>query len=185
VFDPRGGVHPARFIGHSAKLPNHLAKILQKEYFHIHSKHCSTMGCVRNILEGKGHEVVSVPPTVTAFKALEVMRDMNVGGLLITEGDSLVGIFTERDYARKVILKGKSSREMQVSELMTPDPITVKPETSIEDCMGLMTNKFIRHLPVLDAGKIVGVVSIGDVVRFIIDEQRYLIEHLEHYITGR
>jgi CBS domain-containing protein len=143
------------------------------------------MGWVRNILEEKGHAVVSVPPSVTAFNALEVMRDMNVGGLLVVDQDRLVGIFTERDYARKVILQGKTSREIQVSELMTPNPITVTPDTSIEECMGLMTNKFIRHLPVTEGDKIVGVISIGDVVRFIIDEQRYIIEHLEHYITGR
>ena len=143
------------------------------------------MGRVRNILEEKGNAVVAVPPSFTAFQALEVMRDMNVGGLLIMEQDNLVGIFTERDYARKVILKGKTSKEMQVSELMTPNPITVSPDDTIEDCMSLMTNKFIRHLPVLENDKIVGVVSIGDVVRFIIEEQRIIIEHLEHYITGR
>lgn len=143
------------------------------------------MSTVRNILEEKGHAVVAVPPSFTAFQALEVMRDMNVGGLLIVERDDLVGIFTERDYARKVILKGKTSKEIQVSELMTPDPITVSPDTTIEDCMSLMTNKFIRHLPVVDEDKVVGVISIGDVVRFIIEEQRYIIEHLEHYITGR
>jgi CBS domain-containing protein len=143
------------------------------------------MGWVRNILEEKGYAVVSVPPSVTAFHALEVMRDMNVGGLLVVDRDTLVGIFTERDYARKVILKGKASREIPVSELMTPNPITVTPDTSIEECMALMTNKFIRHLPVMEGDKIVGVISIGDVVRFVIDEQRYIIEHLEHYITGR
>lgn len=143
------------------------------------------MGTVRNILEEKGSAVVAVPTSITAFQALEVMRDMNVGGLLIMEQDELVGIFTERDYARKVILKGKTSKEMQVSELMTPDPITVSPDTTIEDCMSLMTNKFIRHLPVVEDDKVVGVISIGDVVRFIIEEQRFIIEHLEHYITGR
>ncbi|HLT82022.1 MAG TPA: CBS domain-containing protein [Cyclobacteriaceae bacterium] len=143
------------------------------------------MGWVRNILEEKGHAVVSVPPSVTAFNALEVMRDMNVGGLLIVDQDTLVGIFTERDYARKVILKGKHSREIPVSELMTPNPITVTQDTSIEECMTLMTNKHIRHLPVMEGDSIVGVISIGDVVRFVIEEQRYIIEHLEQYITGR
>lgn len=129
--------------------------------------------------------MVSVPPSVTAFNALEVMRDMNVGGLLIVDQDTLVGIFTERDYARKVILKGKHSREIPVSELMTPTPITVTQDTSIEECMTLMTNKHIRHLPVMEGDSIVGVISIGDVVRFVIEEQRYIIEHLEQYITGR
>ena len=109
-------------------------------------------------------------------------RQLLVGAM---EGEKLVGIFTERDYSRKVILKGKSSRNTSVRELMTPDPITVTPDTTIEDCMQLMTNKFIRHLPVVESDHVVGVISIGDVVRYIIEEQRHTIESLEHYITGR
>jgi len=143
------------------------------------------MGKVRNILEEKGRKVVSISPEVTVFSALEVMQEKNIGGLLVMEGEKLVGIFTERDYSRKVILKGKSSKNSLIKDLMTPNPITVTPDTTIEDCMHLMTNKYIRHLPVVEDERVVGIISIGDVVRFIIDEQRYIIEHLEHYITGR
>ena len=143
------------------------------------------MGKVRNILEEKGRKVVSISPEVTVFGALEVMQEKNIGGLLVMDGEKLVGIFTERDYSRKVILKGKSSKNSLIKDLMTPNPITVTPDATIEDCMHLMTNKYIRHLPVVEDERVVGVISIGDVVRFIIDEQRYIIEHLEHYITGR
>lgn len=143
------------------------------------------MGKVRYILEQKGNQAIAVDPETTIFGALEVMQEKNIGGLLVMEGDKLVGIFTERDYSRKVILKGKSSRNTSVRELMTPDPITVTLDTTIEDCMQLMTNKFIRHLPVVESDHVVGVVSIGDVVRYIIEEQRHTIESLEHYITGR
>jgi CBS domain-containing protein len=143
------------------------------------------MGKVRHILEKKGGTVVSVDPEITVFGALEVMQEKNIGGLLVMEGEELVGIFTERDYSRKVILKGKSSKNTHIKELMTPNPITVTTDTTIEDCMQLMTNKFIRHLPVVDDDHVVGIISIGDVVRFIIEEQRHIIENLEHYITGR
>ena len=143
------------------------------------------MGKVSYILEQKGNQAIAVDPETTIFSALEVMQEKNIGGLLVMEGDKLVGIFTERDYSRKVILKGKSSRSTSVRELMTPDPITVTLDTTIEDCMQLMTNKFIRHLPVVESDHVVGVVSIGDVVRYIIEEQRHTIESLEHYITGR
>jgi CBS domain-containing protein len=143
------------------------------------------MGKVRNILQEKGNNVFSVEPSVTVYKALELMLEKNIGGLLITENSKLVGIFTERDYARKLALKGKSSKETLIRELMTANPYTVTPDTGIEDCMQLMTGKKIRHLPVVENDALVGVISIGDVVRFIIEEQRYIIEHLEHYITGR
>jgi CBS domain-containing protein len=143
------------------------------------------MGKVRYILEQKGNQAIAVDPDTTIFGALEVMQEKNIGGLLVIEGEKLVGIFTERDYSRKVILKGKSSRNTSVRELMTSDPITVTPDTTIEDCMQLMTNKFIRHLPVVESDHVVGVISIGDVVRYIIEEQRHTIESLEHYITGR
>lgn len=143
------------------------------------------MGKVRNILQEKGNLVFSVDPSVTVFKALELMLEKNIGGLLITENSKLVGIFTERDYARKLALRGKSSKDTAIKEMMTPNPITVTPDTSIEDCMQIMSGKKIRHLPVVENETVVGVISIGDVVRFIIDEQRFIIEHLEHYITGR
>jgi CBS domain-containing protein len=143
------------------------------------------MGKVRNILETKGRNVFSVEPSTVVYKAIETMAEKNIGGLLITEHGKLVGIFTERDYARKLILKGKSSNTTTIGELMTKNPFTVTLDSSIEECMELMSNRRIRHLPVLDNGELIGVISIGDVVRFIIEEQKSIIEHLEHYIAGQ
>jgi CBS domain-containing protein len=142
------------------------------------------MGKVRNILARKANLTFSISPETTVYEALELMVEKNVGALLVTENGKLSGIFTERDYARKVILKGKASKDTLISEIMTERPITVSPDSTIEDCMRLMTNKFIRHLPVVNGDELVGVVSIGDVVKFIIEEQKFIIENLEHYITG-
>jgi CBS domain-containing protein len=139
---------------------------------------------VRNILEKKNTDIVfSVPPTATVFSAIELMSEKNIGGVVVIENGNLVGIFTERDYARKLILKGKSSRDTPIGELMTKNLITVTPESTIQEAMQLMSNKKIRHLPVLEAGKLCGIISISDVVRFIMEEQKEIIEHLEHYIT--
>lgn len=143
------------------------------------------MGNVSNILAKKGFLIFSVTPDTTVFKALEVMSEKNVNALLVMEDDNLKGIFSEKDYARKVVLKGKTSKSMLIKELMTTNLITVTPNTSIDECMQLMTNKFIRHLPVTEYNKVIGIISIGDVVKFIIDEQKFIIENLEHYITGR
>lgn len=143
------------------------------------------MGKVRNILDAKGRSVFSVEPSTIVYKAIEVMAEKNIGGLLITEKGKLVGIFTERDYARKLILKGKSSNTTTIGELMTKEPFTVTLDSSIEECMELMSNRRIRHLPVVENGELIGVISIGDVVRFIIEEQKSIIEHLEHYIAGQ
>ena len=142
------------------------------------------MGKVRNILHNKGNAVYSVEPDMMVYRAIELMCEKNIGGLLIVENGKLVGIFTERDYARKLILKGKSSKDTPIKDLMTSNLVTVSPETSIDDCMRVMTGRKIRHLPVLDKGNLVGIISIGDVVHFIIEEQKSIIEHLEHYITG-
>lgn len=142
------------------------------------------MGKVRNILERKKNDVFSVSPQSTVYDALELMVDKNVGALMVIDNDELIGIFTERDYARKVILQGKASKETVIHEIMTGRPVTVSPEDTIEECMRLMTNKFIRHLPVVNEGELIGVISIGDVVKFIIEEQKFIIENLEHYITG-
>jgi CBS domain-containing protein len=142
------------------------------------------MGKVRNILERKRPDIFSISPDDTVYDALELMVDKNVGALLVLEDQQLIGIFTERDYARKVILKGKASKETLIREIMVETPITVSPENTIEECMQLMTNKFIRHLPVTSLGAVIGVISIGDVVKFIIEEQKFIIENLEHYITG-
>jgi CBS domain-containing protein len=141
------------------------------------------MGKVKNILQEKGNIVYSVDPERTVYNAIELMCEKNIGGLLIMDNDKLVGIFTERDYARKLILKGKSSKEAKIKELMTANPFTVKLETTIEECMGMMSGKRIRHLPVVDHDKVVGMISIGDVVKHIIEEQKGIIEHLESYIT--
>jgi len=143
------------------------------------------MGTVRHILQKKGHDVVSVSPSATVYQALEHMVENNVGALVVAEGERFVGIFTERDYARKVILKGKASRETLVREIMSEHPATVTPDDTVEDCMKLMTQKYIRHLPVMEGKKLVGLVSIGDIVKYIIEEQKYIIGNLEHYITGQ
>src|SRR6478736_5629428 len=141
------------------------------------------MGKVKHILQTKGNVIFAVEPSIMVYEAIEVMCEKNIGGLLILENNQLVGIFTERDYARKIILKGKSSKEAKISEVMTRNPFTVSSESSIEECMEMMSDKRIRHLPVVDQGKLVGMISIGDVVRQIIQEQKGIIEHLESYIT--
>lgn len=142
------------------------------------------MGAVRSILQGKGDTVFSITPFHSVYNALEIMVEKNVSSLVVMENDKLIGIFTERDYARKVILKGKASRETPVGDIMSGNVLTVNSDNSIDDCMLIMTNKFIRHLPVVDDGKLVGLVSIGDVVKFIIEEQKFIIENMEHYIGG-
>ena len=143
------------------------------------------MGNVRDILKAKNYPTITITPHITVYEALKTMVDKNIGALLVLEENKLIGIFTERDYARKVILLGKTSKDTLISEIMSANLITVTPDNSMEDCMQLMTNKFIRHLPVLENDELVGIVSIGDVVKYIINEQKFIIEHLEHYIKGR
>ena len=142
------------------------------------------MSTVRNLLQKKGNAVFSVTPDSSVYDALEYLEEKNLGCLVVLENDTLIGVFTERDYARKVILKGRSSKETSIRDIMSSKPIFVDCDTSIDDCMELMTDKFIRHLPVLENGKMVGLVSIGDIVKYIIDEKNFIIENLEHYITG-
>jgi CBS domain-containing protein len=142
------------------------------------------MAYIRDILRSKKRGVISVAPDTIVYHALERMVENNISALPVTEGEKLVGIFTEKDYARKVILKGKSSKKAAIQEIMTANPFTISPDTSIDECMRLMTDKYIRHLPVLEKEKLIGIISIGDVVKFIIDEQKHIIENLEHYITG-
>jgi len=146
------------------------------------------MGKVNNILESKGarkNTVFSVPPSTIVYNAIEVMAEKNIGALLICEGERLVGIFSERDYARKLILKGKSSKDTTIGDLMTKDPFTISPEASIEECMEIMTTRRFRHLPVMEGNKVIGVISITDVVRSIIEEQKSTISHLQSYIAGQ
>ena len=142
------------------------------------------MNFVSEILKIKGQDVWTVSPESTVYDALQMMADKNVGALMICEDDNLVGIFSERDYARKVILKGKASRDTLVREIMSTELTWVRPDQTIAVCMELITNKRTRHLPVLDRGRLAGVISIGDVVKAIISQQEFTIQQLEHYITG-
>lgn len=139
---------------------------------------------VKHLLETKGNLVYSIGPDQPVLAAIHTMADQFIGALLVMQGDTLVGLVSERDYARKVILKGRSSRDTLVREIMTSELVTVTPEDSVDSCMQLCTNHHIRHLPVLEAGAVVGVVSIGDLVKAVIDQQSQKIEHLQSYITG-
>ena len=141
------------------------------------------MGKVRNIIKAKGNAIFSVPSTVMVYQALEIMFEKNIGSLLVINDGRFIGIFTERHYARKLILRGKSSKETTIGEIMTEGPVTVTCDTSIEECMKIMTEKKIRHLPVMEDNKLVGLISVGDVVKFIIQEQKFIIENLEQYIS--
>jgi CBS domain-containing protein len=132
----------------------------------------------------KGYGYHGIGPGATAYDALEIMAEKNVGALLVVEGGSLIGVFSERDYARKVILKGKSSKSTTVREVMTGSPISIKPVMTLRDCMVTMTHNRVRHLPVLDNDVILGVISIGDVVNAIISEQESTIDELQEYIAG-
>ncbi len=141
------------------------------------------MATVRQILEKKGREVYTISPDITVFEALEKMAAYNVGALPVVDaGGNIVGIFSERDYARKVILQGKASRDIPVSEIMSTNILYVTPETTDWQCMALMTDKRVRHLPVLEGDELAGFISIGDVVKSIMDEQQFQIEQLEQYI---
>jgi len=139
---------------------------------------------VRQLLQVKGGDVWSIAPDAWVFDALKLMADKGIGSLLVLEGEKLVGILSERDYARKVILKDKSSMDTPVKEIMTQEVITIRPEQTIQECMTLMTEERVRHLPVLSDDQLVGVISIGDVVKAIISQQEFMIEQLERYIEG-
>jgi CBS domain-containing protein len=139
---------------------------------------------VGRLLEEKSSVVWTVEPDAAVYEALEIMADKGIGALVVVEGEALAGIMSERDYARKVILLDRGSRETQVAEIMTAEVLTVSPDQTLGECMALMTDRRIRHLPVVVDGKLAGLISIGDVVRAVIDEQRFMIEQLESYITG-
>jgi len=140
---------------------------------------------VRQLLTRKGGQVWSVSPDATVYQALELLAEKNIGAVVVLDQGRLCGILSERDYTRKVVLAGRSSRTTKVSEIMTERVLVVSPDATIDGCMALMTDKRVRHLPVLENDALVGVISIGDVVRTLIEDQGFMIEQLETYITGR
>jgi CBS domain-containing protein len=142
------------------------------------------MKLVKHILETKGGDIWHIEPGESVLDAIQLVAEKKIGALLVMEDERLVGIVSERDYARKIILRGKSSRETSVSEIMTAEVFSIEPLETVEDCMKLMTDKRIRHLPVLENSKVVGVLSIGDLVKAIIAEQEFTIKQLENYITS-
>ncbi len=139
---------------------------------------------LRSILDYKGHHMWSISPEATVYEAIAQMADKNIGALAVIEAGRLVGLLSERDYTRKVVLMGRASRETRVSEIMTRDPVTVSPHDSVERAMLLMTECRVRHLPVLEGDELLGIVSIGDLVNWIINAQTVAIEDLEHFVTG-
>lgn len=142
------------------------------------------MKLVKHLLDAKGHDVLSIKPDATVLDAVRLMAEKSVGALLVMNGDELLGIVTERDYARKVILKGRASDDTPVRDIMTTDMVTTTSDSNVQVCMGLVTDRRIRHLPVVDDGKVSGIISIGDLVKAIIADQQEEIEQLGQYISG-
>ncbi len=142
------------------------------------------MQTIRQILKKKGRQTWTITPATRVFDALQVMAEKDVGALLVVDGKRLVGVFSERDYARKVILLGKSSKVMRVSEIMSSPPIFIEPDNTVEQGLALMSARHVRHLPVMYKNHLIGIVTIGDLVRSLIDEQKVAIDHLEKYILS-
>lgn len=142
------------------------------------------MATVKQLLESKDNNVWSISPETTVFEGLQVMAEKNIGALLVTRDEKLIGIFSERDYARKVILKGKASKDTTIGELMTREVVYTTPEDSLDECMALMTAKHIRHLPIINKGKLIGLLTLGDLVKQIMSNQEFKIQELEKYISG-
>jgi CBS domain-containing protein len=142
------------------------------------------MNSIGQLLESKGKDIWTIAPNATVFEGLRIMAKRNIGALLVIDKDNLVGIFSERDYARKVILEGKSSKDTAVGELMTKDVYYIDPKNTLQESMAVMTARHIRHMPVLDKDRLVGMVTLGDVVKQIIAEQEFTIRELEKYISG-
>ena len=142
------------------------------------------MTTVRQLLDQKGREILSIDPSATVFDAVAKMAEKDVGSLVVMDDDQIVGMITERHYARNVVLKGKTSPATPISDIMERNVVVVQPEQSVEQCMAIMTDKRIRHLPVVDGGKLIGVISIGDLVKSIVGDQKFTIGQLEHYIHG-
>lgn len=143
------------------------------------------MKLVQHLLDSKGREIISVAADASVLDAITTMAERSIGSLLVMSGSELKGIVTERDYARKVIVKGRSSRSTEVGEIMTADVCTANLQDTVNACMTVMTERRIRHLPVVDAGEVVGLISIGDLVQAIISDQKEEIQHLEQYISGQ
>lgn len=142
------------------------------------------MRTVRQLLEGKPAEVISIGPDAAVIDAVRTMAERGIGALLVMEGPRLAGILSERDYARKIVLQGRSSRETPVRDIMTAEVVTVAPEHSCAHCMQVVTERRIRHLPVVEDGEVVGILSIGDLVRAVIEQQQHELEQLQRYIAG-
>ncbi|HIP52650.1 MAG TPA: CBS domain-containing protein [Chromatiales bacterium] len=142
------------------------------------------MKTIGQVLDKKGHDVLAIGPDASVYDAIKIMSENNVGSLMVMQGDDVVGTVTERDYSRKIALEGRSSRETTVGEIMSSPVIFVRPEQTVEDGMALVTEKRVRHLPVMKDGKLVGLVSIGDLVKAIIDDQKFMIEQLVNYISS-
>ncbi|MDN5865077.1 MAG: CBS domain-containing protein [Gammaproteobacteria bacterium] len=142
------------------------------------------MKTVEQLLEEKGSEVYTIGPGASVFDALGIMADKNIGALLVTEAGKPVGVISERDYARKVILKGHTSKELKVVDIMSTEIVSARLDQTVEECMAIMTEKRQRHLPVLDEGNVAGMISIGDLVKAIISHQQFVIEQMESYING-
>jgi CBS domain-containing protein len=142
------------------------------------------MKTIERLLEAKGHDIWSIAPTASVYEAIKLMADKNVGALLVLESGKLTGIISERDCTRRVILNGRALKDTRVREIMTSDVIYVRPDQTVEECMALVTAKRVRHLPVLAEDQLIGIVSIGDLVKDTISEQKFMIQQLEHYIKG-
>lgn len=143
------------------------------------------MKLVKHLLDSKGRHIISVAPGTSVFEAIKIMADKTIGSLLVMEDEEVCGIITERDYARKVIIKGRSSESTMVSEIMSTDVLTTSSSQTVKSCMELMTEKRIRHLPVVEDNRVIGMISIGDLVEAIISDQQEEIQQLEHYISGQ
>jgi CBS domain-containing protein len=143
------------------------------------------MRSVKDILQEKGTQVYSVSPDAKVYEALQLMAEKNVGALMVMEGDTAAGLISERDYARKIVLKGKFSKDVPVREIMTADVVRIGPDDDVEECMELMTDKRVRHLPVFKNDQLIGIISIGDIVKAIIEHKEEIIEQLEAYIKGK
>ena len=142
------------------------------------------MQTARDLLREKGKRIYSTSPDATVYEALQLMAEKNVGALIVFEDERIVGLISERDYARKIVLKNKFSRETAVAEIMTRDVLTVSPDKNLEECMELITNHRVRHLPVVEDERVIGIISIGDIVKGLIDHKQFIIEQLEYYIKG-